>query len=176
MSERAKSELRWSSACFPGYSQRTWGRDRFYSKMVIRTKSPGGMSAIGIFLFFGATVASLAGLTLFWPGTVLDRMWALNPGAYKELAPFGRGVGIPFLLLGAALATAGVGWFKRFLWAWRLAVAIIVTQVLGNFVNIFMGRVVEGAIGVTIAGALLFYLRRTDVRAAFPSSNASNIR
>jgi hypothetical protein len=34
-------------------------------------------------------------------------------------------------------------------------------------VNAFSGRVVEGAIGVTIAGLLLFYLTRPQVRAAF---------
>lgn len=79
--------------------------------MVISRKSPWGIGAVGIFLFFGAIMASLAGTTLLWPGTVLDHMWALNPRAYKELAPFGRVMGIPFLLLGVALAVAGMGWF-----------------------------------------------------------------
>jgi hypothetical protein len=119
-------------------------------------------------------MASLAGTTLLLPGTGLDRMWAINPRAYKELAPFGKAIGIPFLLLGVALAVAGVGWFKRFLWAWRLAVAIIATQILGNLVNVILGRVVEGAIGITIAGALLFYLLRSEVRGAFSNSDASS--
>jgi hypothetical protein len=162
-------------AVFPGHSRRTWGRYRLYTNMVIRTKSPRGMSAVGIFLFFGATMAFLAGLTFLWPGTVLDRVWALNPHAYKQLAPFGRGMGIPLILLGLALTVAGMGWFKRFLWAWRLAVAIIAIQVVGNFVNIFLGRIVEGAIAVTIAVALLFYLLRSEVKAAFATGNASNV-
>ena len=72
-----------------------------------------------------------------------------------------------FLLLGATLAAAGMGWFKRRLWGWRLAVAIIAIQVLGGFVNVFLGRIVEGGIGVAIAGALLFYLLRAKVRAVF---------
>jgi hypothetical protein len=142
--------------------------------MITGNNSPRGMSALGVFLFFGAIMASLAGTTLLWPGTGLDRMWVLNPRAYKELAPFGKATGIPFLLLGVALAVAGVGWFKQFLWAWRLAVAIIATQILGNFVNVILGRVVEGAIGITIAGALLFYLLRSEVRGAFSNSDASS--
>src|SRR5271155_2727747 len=121
-------------------------------------RSPRGMTATGVFLLFGALMASLAGATLVWRGTALDRMWTLNPRAFRELAPYGKIVGIPFLLLGVTLAVAGVGWFKCRLWGWRLAVVVITTQVLGDLANVFKGHVVEGGIGVAIAGALLFYL------------------
>src|SRR5271167_216075 len=35
-----------------------------------------GFTAIGMFLFFGAVMASLAATTLLWQGTALDRVWA----------------------------------------------------------------------------------------------------
>ena len=76
-------------------------------------------------------MAGLAAITLLSPGTPLDELWVLNPIAYKRLAPLGRTVGILFLLLGAALATAGIGWFRRRLWGWMLAVTIIAIQVVG---------------------------------------------
>ena len=133
------------------------------------TRSPRGIAAIGFFLLFGALMASLAGVTLVWRGTPLERMWTLNPRAFRELAPYGKIVGIPFLLLGVTLAVAGVGWFKCRLWGWRLAVAVIATQVLGDLVNVFQGRVVEGGLGVAIAGALLFYLLSANVKAVFAS-------
>jgi len=125
------------------------------------------MTAIGVFLLFGAVMASLAGTTLVWRGTVLDRMWILNPRAHKELATFGKAVGIPFLLLAVTLAVAGMGWFRRRVWGWRLAVTIIAIQVLGDLVNVFLGHVVEGGIGVAIAGALLLYLLRAEVKTVF---------
>jgi hypothetical protein len=78
-------------------------------------------------------------------------------------------VGIPFLLLGVTLAVAGIGWFKCRLWGWRLAVAAIATQVLGDLVNAFSGHVVEGGLGVAIAGALLLYLLSANVKAVFAS-------
>jgi len=130
------------------------------------------MTAIGVFLFFGALMASLAGTTLIWRGTLLDRMWALNAPAYRELSPFGKTVGIPFLLLSATLAMAGAGWLRRRLWGWRLAAFIIATQVAGDFVSIFMGHFVRGATGVTIAGALLFYILRPEMRASFDPHRA----
>jgi hypothetical protein len=126
-----------------------------------------GFTAMGIFLFFGATMASLAAITLLWKGTALDGVWALNPTAYKELAPLGGSVGILFLLLGATLTMAGIGWFRHRLWGWRLAITIIATQVLGDVVNFFRGDFLRGGIGTIIAGGLLLFLLRPKTRAAF---------
>jgi hypothetical protein len=132
---------------------------------------PRGFKAVGILLFFGTTMAALAGTTLVWRGTVLDRIWALNPLAYKQLAPLGRTIGIPFLLLSGALAAAGAGWLRRRFWGWLLTVTIIATQVLGNLVNATLGDVLRGGIGFTIASGLLFYLLRPNVRAVFVGGN-----
>ena len=138
--------------------------------------STRGIIAIGIFLFFGAIMASFAGTTLIWQGSALDRIWALNATAYNQLAPLGRNVGILFLLLSAALAIAGAGWCKRRLWGWRLAVGVILTQALGDLVSIVMGDLMRGAIGLTVAGALLFYVLRPEVRTHFEHSRVSSMR
>lgn len=112
-------------------------------------------------------MAAFAGTTLLWPGSRLDRAWVLNPDAYGTLRALGRLIGIPFLALSAALLISGVGWFKRRAWGWRLAVAIIAIQLLGDGVNAFEGHFARGATGLAIAGALLFYLFRPNVRTAF---------
>jgi hypothetical protein len=129
-------------------------------------KTPG-FTAIGIFLFFGAIMASLAATTLLWRGTALDRLWLLNAAAYKQLAPLGRTVGILFLLLGAALTTAGFGWFRRRLWGWRLAVVIIATQFIGDVVNCVRGDLLRGGTGFLIAGALLLFLFQPKIKSKF---------
>ena len=131
------------------------------------TVSPPGFKAVGIFLFFGAAMACLGATTLLWHGTVLDRVWKLNSQAYKQLQPFGRAAGILFLILSAALSLAGTGWFHRRRWGWRLAVAIIAIQVLGDIVNCGRGDWLRGGVGVVIAGALLLFLMRPVVRNGF---------
>jgi hypothetical protein len=136
---------------------------------------PRGMTAIGVFLFFGALMAFFAGTTLVWRGTFLDRVWELNPRAYAQLGPQGKMVGIPFLFLSYALAQAGVGWFKRQISGWRLAILIISVQAAGDLINAIRGRFFEGLIGVTIAGALLFYLLRPSVRAMFEQDVSKGI-
>src|ERR1700730_13988607 len=132
----------------------------------VAPKTPG-FTAVGIFFFFGAIMASLAATTLLWRGTPLDRLWDLNPMAHKQLAPLGGAVGILFLLLGAALATAGIGWFRRRLWGWRLAVVIIATQVLGDVIHCVRGDLLRGGTGIIIAGVLLLFLLQPKLRATF---------
>lgn len=130
-------------------------------------ESPRGMRVIGIFLLFGAATAFLAGISLVWHGTRLDRMWRLNPRAYKELARFGKAAGIAFLPLSVALALAAMGWFKRRLWGWWLTVAIIAIQVLGDLVNMIRGQFLGGGVGVVIASVFLIYLLQGKVKNIF---------
>src|SRR5881275_3042753 len=113
-------------------------------------RTPPGFAAVGIFLLFGALMAGLAAVTLSFPGTSLDRVWTLNPTAYARLAPRQPVVGPLFVLLSAALACATVGWFRRRLWGWRLAVAILASQVLGDFITCIRGDVVRGATGLVL--------------------------
>ena len=42
-------------------------------------KPTRGLTAFGVFLLWGASMAFLAAVTLTWRGTVLDRVWAINP-------------------------------------------------------------------------------------------------
>ena len=133
-----------------------------------RKKNARGLTAVGIFLLFGMTMAALAGTTLLWRGSPLDRIWVLNPRAYAQLAPLGWPVGAMFVSLAFALGAAARGWFMRRRWGWQLTVAVIATQVLGDLVNLLRGDFVRGAVGFVIASALLTYLLRADVKREFP--------
>jgi uncharacterized membrane protein (DUF2068 family) len=112
-------------------------------------------------------MATLAGTTLVWRGTVLDRMWALNAPAYAQLAPLGGTIGIPFLLFSVILLITAMGWLRRRRWGWYMGVAIIVIQFVGDLMNLFLGQLVRGGVGVIIAGLLLIYMLRPRMRAAF---------
>ena len=130
---------------------------------------PRGFSAFGGFLIFGAVMAGFAGMTLLWPGTALDRLWTLNASAHEQLAPLGWKIGIPFLLLAVDLAVTSWGWFLRRRWGWALSVGVIGIQVLADLLNAVRGDILKGALGVLIAGALLFYLFRPGVTRVFVS-------
>ena len=112
-------------------------------------------------------MASFAGTALLWPGSLLDKLWLLNEPAYKQLSEAGHLIGAAFLFLGVMLIAAAAGWFRRHLWGWKLAVAIIAIQVAGDCVNFARGDFLRGGTGLMIALALLYYLLRPGVRAAF---------
>ena len=104
---------------------------------------------------------------LFWPGTVLDRLWSLNPVAHEAFVPFGNSIGLLFYVLSIVLVISAVGWFKHRIWGWQLTVAIISTQVIGDFVNLIRGDFLRGSIGLLIAGALLLFLLRSNISKVF---------
>lgn len=116
-------------------------------------------------------MAGLAAITLLWPGTFLDRSWTLNPGAHQQLAPLSSVAGPLFLLLSLILLSSAVGWYRRRRWGWILAVVIIAIQVVSDIFNFLRGDRLRGALGVTIAGALLVYLFSRGIRATFSRSD-----
>jgi len=128
---------------------------------------PLGYNAIGVFLFFGATMASYAAATLAFRGTILDRGWILNPVAHQQLATLGRVMAFPFMFLALMLFLAGLGWFRQRRWGWILAIMIISMNLLGDLFNAFRGEWLKGALGVLIAGGLLAYMTRPQIRDYF---------
>lgn len=133
-----------------------------------RNGRPFGFAAIGIFFYFGATMATYAFVTLAIPGTVLDVAWKANPEGHAGLATLGRVMAVPFLVLAVALLLAGIGWFRRRSWGWNLGVALIAVNLAGDVFNaLFRHEALKGGVGMVIAGLLLFYLTRPVVKTYF---------
>jgi hypothetical protein len=128
---------------------------------------PRGFVPIGVFFLFGATMAAYAAVTLLKPGTALDRLWALNKTGHLQLATWGKSAGLGFVVLSALMFATAIGWFRRRYWGWLLGTAIIGINATGDLINGVMGEWLKGAVGVAIAGLLLFYMTRVGVRNYF---------
>lgn len=112
-------------------------------------------------------MAAFAAVTLFHPGTPLDRAWALNRPAYIALAALGRMVAVPFAVLSIALFLTALGWFRRQHWGWLLGTTVIATNLAADFIHALLGDWLRSGVGLIIAGLLLFYLMRRSVRTYF---------
>jgi hypothetical protein len=134
---------------------------------LVEPPRPRGFIPIGAFFVFGATMAAYAAVTLLKPGTFLDALWGLNRRGHEGLAGFGRLAALPFCILSPMLALAAAGWFRRRRWGWVLGVTIIAINAAGDLVNLALAEHLKGALGLAIAGLLLFYMTRNGVRNYF---------
>lgn len=98
---------------------------------------------------------------------MLDKIWALNKPAYAVLSPIAVVVGPLFLVLSVIMVSITMGWLRRKLWAWWLALIVLGTQIIGDIVNLVRGDLLRGIAGVVIASALLFLLAQREVRDQF---------
>jgi hypothetical protein len=131
-------------------------------------RRPVGFAALGVFFYFGSVMAAFAALTLAVPGTFLDTAWKLNPEGHNGLAPLGRVMALPFLMLAGALLFAAIGWFRRRPWGWTLGLTLIAVNFASDVLNVLLRHeFLKGGIGVVIAGILLAYMASSTVRAYF---------
>ena len=128
---------------------------------------PTGHTAFGVFLIFGAIMAAYASIILFFPGTILDKLWIVNPRGHQRLLALGRLVGVAFFFLSVLLATSAFGWLTKRKWGWWCAIGIIILQGLGDIVRLFAGEIIQGIFGAVVAGLLVYYLLSRSVRLYF---------
>jgi hypothetical protein len=135
--------------------------------MMTYIKKPMGFYLIGIFLALSIFILEVSGFSLLLPGTFLDNVWMGQAQKYAQMIPYRYPIGCAFVILGWVFALAVVGWFRCLKWGWWLALVIFVVNGIGDAVGLLNGDLKGGLLGVSIAGALIFYLARPGVRELF---------
>lgn len=126
-----------------------------------------GVILIAIFFALATAILFSVGTALLAPGSAFEAIWSVYPARRSLLMPYRAGLGPGFLLLGIVMASASIGCFRRRKWGWWLAVAIFTVEGVSDAAQLLLGNLLEGGVGVAVAGAILFYLSRPDVRAIF---------
>jgi len=130
---------------------------------------PWGVVLLAIFFLAATIILVGAGLALLLPGSLMETVWLIYPERRALLMPHRLWLAPAFLSLACAMAAASVGSFKQRKWGWWLATTIFAVNGLSDAGQIVLGHVAEGVIGVLVAGAILFFLTRPTVRAAYKS-------
>lgn len=128
---------------------------------------PAGLVALTIFFVFGAVMSGVTAMLLLLPGTALDAIWRLNPVAHDQLAQVGPWAIVLMLCVCAACAFAAIGLAKCAAWGHRLAVGILVVNLIGDVVNAVVNSDPRTLIGIPVGGALIAYLMMSRVRRLF---------
>ncbi len=120
-------------------------------------------------LFFGAgsAIALVSGVALLIPGGVLEPMWRLNPRARDAFTSLGLGSVALLAVVSVACGSSAVGLWRGARWGYRLALGLLVVNLLGDILNATLGAEPRAAIGVPIAGAIVAYLGSRRVRRFF---------
>jgi hypothetical protein len=124
---------------------------------------------VALVLFFGAAavLCMAAGFTMIFPDTALSAIWSIKPQEFAQLLELRPWTSIGFLLLSGGMGLTAWGCLNGSLWGWRMAIAIFAANGLGDAAQIFAGRVLEGFIGIAVVVAIVFWLTRPQVKAAF---------
>lgn len=131
---------------------------------------PIGITALSIFFLFGATASFIAFVSLLFPGSFLEPMWRLNPRAREGFASIGAWAVVLMCAVCIACALTAAGLWRGARWGYRLAVALLAINLLGDVVNAVLGTEPRAVIGIPVVVAIFTYLMSSRVRRFFVRS------
>lgn len=131
------------------------------------SRLPRGVALLPLFFSVATCILVACGTALLFPGSLMEVVWRAYPARRAMLMPYREWLGPGFLILAIAMLFASVGCSRRRIWGWRLAVGIFAVNGIGDVGQIFLGHFVEGTIGVSAAGTVLYYLFLSRVRSHY---------
>jgi hypothetical protein len=121
-----------------------------------------GRVLLVIFFATGAFISLVVMLALAFPDSYLESIWRLKPEAQSQFQTIGTGVSVALMaLVAAACALAAVGLVRNAEWGRRLAIAVLIINLIGDSLNALLMRDTRTLIGVPIGGLMILYLVKT---------------
>lgn len=99
---------------------------------------------------------------LLFPGTALDVLWSLNPGAHAALESIGSWSIAIMFVVGSSCLFAAIGLWSGTIWGTWIAVIILTVNMAGDLFNAFFRHDYRAVIGLPIAAAMIFCLVRRN--------------
>ena len=113
------------------------------------------------FFAFGTIMCGLTIALLLFPGTALDSVWRLNPGARLAFQSLGNWSIALMVTVGTLCCAAAGGLWRGTGWAVRLAIAILSVNMIGDTINALVRHDYRALIGIPIGAAMICYLVRS---------------
>jgi len=115
---------------------------------------------LAAFFAIGTAMCVLTVVLLLFPGTALDSLWRLNPGAQQAFGSLGKAAILLMFVVGTGCAFAAIGLWRSSVWGIRTALVILSLNVVGDLFNALVRHDYRALIGLPIGGAMIFYLAR----------------
>jgi hypothetical protein len=115
-----------------------------------------------IFFAAGALICLVTMLALAFPGSFLESIWQLKPEARVQFLEIGRAAAIAVMtVVGLACGSAAIGLARNAEWGRRLAIAVLVANLIGDSLNALLRHDLKTLIGLPIGGLMILFLVRT---------------
>jgi hypothetical protein len=121
------------------------------------------LGTVLLVLFFaaGALICLVTMLALTFPGSFLESIWRFKPEAPVQFQEIGRGVSIALMAtVGVACGLSAIGLARNAQWGRRLAIAVLVVNLIGDSLNALLRHDPKTLIGLPIGGLMIWYLVR----------------
>jgi hypothetical protein len=121
------------------------------------------LGTVLLVLFFaaGALICLVTMLALTFPGSFLESIWRFKPEAPVQFQEIGRGASIALMAtVGAACGMAAIGLARNAEWGRRLAIGILVVNLIGDSLNAWLRHDPKTLLGLPIGGLIIWYLFR----------------
>ena len=125
------------------------------------------MTALACLFALGTVASGLSFISLRTPGGFLEPIWRLNPRGHEGFLRMGSWALVLLAVVCVACATCAYGFFTGRRWGYRLGVAGLVVNLLGDLTNAALGVEPRAIVGVPIVGLILWYLSTRRVREFF---------
>jgi hypothetical protein len=125
---------------------------------VNKKRRPVGIILLAIFFGAGALICLVTMLALAFPGGFLEPIWRLRPDAKIEFQKLGNWSVLLMGTVGLACGLAALGLARRTEWGRRLAIGILIVNLIGDSVNAFLLNDLRTLIGLPIGGLMIWYL------------------
>ena len=123
-----------------------------------------GTTLLVIFFVAGALICLVTMLALAFPGGFLEPIWRLKPEARAEFEKMGSWSVALMAVVGAACGLAAVGLAKNAEWGCRLAIGILVVNLISDTLNAILRHDPRTLIGLPIGGLMILYLLKKSAR------------
>ena len=129
--------------------------------MISPRKRSLGTVLLVLFFGMGALICLVTTLALTFPGGFLDAIWRLKPAARVQFLEIGRGASIALMaMVGVACGSAAIGLARNAEWGRRLAITILVANLIGDSLNALLRHDPKTLIGLPIGGLMIWYLSK----------------
>jgi hypothetical protein len=118
-----------------------------------------GTILLAIFFGAGALICFVTMLALAFPESLLESIWRLKPEARFQFQEIGRSGSIALMgAVGAACGLAALGLARSVEWGRRLAIGILVANLIGDALNALLRHDPKTLIGLPMGGLMIWYL------------------